>query len=137
MSGERNPEVLPLIEEVARVDKEDAVTGRVRVRTVTEETEELVREDLVQDRVEVTRVPIGREIDTVPAVRQEGNVTILSVVEEILVIEKRLMLKEEVHLKRISKVDTVEQSVVLRKQEAVIERTDVNINSQTTKEPLR
>ena len=58
-----------------------------------------------------------------PEIRQVGDTTIVPVVEEILVTEKRLVLKEEVHLQRVRTVRTHTETVMLREQQAVITRT--------------
>ena len=115
-------EVIPLVEETATVAKRDVVTGRVRVRTVTEAVEELARADVRQESVEVTRVPIDRVVETLPEIRTEGDVTILPVVEEEVVVMKRLVLKEELHIRRRVETETVEVPVTLRKQRAEVER---------------
>ena len=95
----------------------------VRVSTVTRETEKLVDEALAHERVEVENVAIGRPIDIVPPVREEGDVTIIPIVEEVLVIEKRLILKEEVHIRRVRVPDRHREVIILREQDIVIERT--------------
>ena len=48
----------------------------------------------------------------------------MPVLEEILVVEKRLILKEEVHIEQEVSQETVELPVSLRKQRAVVERFD-------------
>jgi uncharacterized protein (TIGR02271 family) len=115
-------EVIPLVEETASIGKRELVTGRVRVQTVTDTVEELARADMQQETVEVTRVPIDRMVETTPDIRTEGEVTILPVVEEVLVVEKRLVLKEELHIRRRATTETVEVPVTLRKQRAIVER---------------
>ena len=115
-------EVIPLVEETATVGKRQVVTGRVRVQTVTDTIEEVAQANVQRESVEVTRVPIDRMVDTAPEVRTEGDVTILPVVEEVLVVEKRLLLKEELHIRRRVETETVEMPVTLRKQRAVVER---------------
>ena len=115
-------EVIPLVEETATIDKRQVVTGRVRVQTVTDTVEELARADVQREIVEVTRVPIDRMVEAAPEIRTEGDVTILPVVEEVLVVEKRLVLKEELHIRRRVETETVEVPVTLRKQRAVVER---------------
>ena len=115
-------EVIPLVEEELRIDKRSVVTGKVRVRTVVDTVEEMARATLEGRQVEVVRVPIDREIDVAPAVRTEGDVVIVPVVEEILVVEKRLVLKEELRLQPRKTEETVEVPVTLRKQRAVFER---------------
>jgi len=115
-------EVIPLVEEELRIDKRSVVTGKVRVRTVVDTVEEMARATLEGRQVEVVRVPIDREIDVAPAVRTEGDVVIVPVVEEVLVVEKRLVLKEELRLQPRKTEETVEVPVTLRKQRAVVER---------------
>jgi stress response protein YsnF len=85
-------EVIPLVEETATVGKRQVVTGRVRVQTVTETVEELAHADVQRETVEVTRVPFDKVVETAPEIRTEGDVTIVPVLEEVLVVEKRLML---------------------------------------------
>lgn len=118
----RTEERIPLVEEEVRLDKEERVTGRVRIRTVTDEDEEIVRATLDEEAVEVERVPIGRTVDVAPDIRTEGDVTIIPVVEEVLVVEKRLVLKEELHVRRSRTSETLAVPVKVRKQRAVVER---------------
>jgi uncharacterized protein (TIGR02271 family) len=115
-------EAIPLLDEELRVEKQSVATGKVRVRTLVENVEEIARAELTEERVEVTRVPVGREVRTAPAVRDEGGVLIVPVMEEVLVVEKRLILKEELHIRRHAAKQDVEVPVTLRKQRAVIER---------------
>jgi uncharacterized protein (TIGR02271 family) len=117
--------VLPLIEEELRVAKHEAVTGRVRVRTVNDTAEELVRQELQGERVDVERVPVDKLVEPgaePPQVRTEGNVTILPIMEEVLVVEKRLLIKEELRITRHPTTEIAEIPVTVRKQRAVVER---------------
>ena len=102
-------------------------TGRVRVQVHTTSQDHLVDEELTQERVQVERVAIGRVVDAAPPTRQEGDTTVLSIVEEVLVVERRLVLKEEVRLTRVRVVDHHRETVSLRTQEAVIDRLPVQI----------
>jgi uncharacterized protein (TIGR02271 family) len=113
---------IPLAEEEVRIDKREVPTGRVRVRTATEVVEELARATLDEDVVEVTRVAVGREVEIAPEVRTEDGVVIVPVLEEVLVVEKRLFLKEELHIRRSVTQEEVEVPITLRKQRAVVER---------------
>src|SRR5215210_5137780 len=119
-------DVVPAVEEELRVSKQQVVKGRVRVRTVVDTVEEVAREALQSETVEVSRVPIDREVTEAPAVRSEGDVTIVPVLEEVLVVEKRLVLKEELHLRRKVETETFEAPVTLRKQRVEVERLDEN-----------
>ena len=130
---EDRSQVIPLVEETVRIDKNEAVTGRVTVRTVTEEIDHVVGQDLDEETVEITRVPVDREVAEAPAIRQEGNVTIISLVEEVVVVTKRLVVREEVHITRIRSTERVETTVGLRKQTAIVER--VTADQQTSENP--
>ena len=118
-------ETLQIVNETASLEKRDRLTGRVRVSTRTEVTDELVSAALESNEVEVTRLPINRQVDVAPPMRSEGNVTIVPVVEEILVVEKRLVLVEDIHIRQVTTTQSVEVPVSLRKQHAEIERDDV------------
>lgn len=62
------------------------------------ETQETVDLPLVKEQVEVRHVPVGRWIEVPVSMRQEGDTIILPIMEEVLVVEKRLRLVEEVHV---------------------------------------
>lgn len=119
--------VIPLLEETAHVSKRLVETGRVRVRTQTEVTEHILRETLRSDAVGVTRVPVDRVIkegEVAPQVRTEAGVTIIPVLEEVLVVEKRLVLKEEIHIHQTTMGQDVEVPVTVHKQHAIVERIE-------------
>jgi uncharacterized protein (TIGR02271 family) len=114
--------LIPLVAEELSVAKQPIVTGRVQVSTVTREREELVDELLAREQVEIERVPVGRTLNEPPAVRAEGDTLIIPVVEEVLVVERRLLLKEEVHVRRVRATERHQERVSLRRQETVITR---------------
>jgi stress response protein YsnF len=115
---------IPLAKEQAEIQVEPKLAGRVRVTTKTHEIEDRATATLEHSDLQVTRVPIDQVVDVAPEVRVEGDVTIVPVLEEVLVVEKRLVLKEELHIKRVRNIETVDVPVKLRKQEATIERID-------------
>jgi stress response protein YsnF len=115
---------IPVVEERAVVRKRRKVTGAVRVRTVVREAEEVVDEPVSVERVEVERVPVGRWVEAAPEVRQEGDTTIIPVLEEVVVVEKRLRLVEEVRVTRRRRTEHASERVALRREEVVVERLD-------------
>src|SRR3954464_8937434 len=92
--------VVPLISEELRLEKRETSTGKVRVQTVVETVDELARATLEEDSLALKRVPVGKEVVEPPAIRTEGDVTIIPIVEERMIVEKRLVLVEEVHIRR-------------------------------------
>ena len=77
---------------------------------------------LTSERVEIETIPMNLQIDAVPEVRQEGDTTIVPVVEERLVVKRQLLLKEEVRIRRVRSTERHQQTVKLRYQEAVVTR---------------
>ena len=116
-------EVIPLIEERLTVGKRVVETGRVRVTTTVEERTETIAAELKRDNVVVERTPINREIETTPEVRWEGDTFVVPIVEEVLVVEKRLVLKEELRIRPQKTTEHVEQPVVVRRTVASVERS--------------
>jgi uncharacterized protein (TIGR02271 family) len=114
--------VVPLHAEEVSVAKRRVVTGRVKVGTVTRESEQLVEELLEHEHVEVERTAIGKQVDKAPRVREEGDTLIIPILEEIVVVERRLLLKEEVRVRRTREKQPYQERVLVRKQEAVITR---------------
>ncbi|WP_428534177.1 DUF2382 domain-containing protein [Rhodopila sp.] len=93
-----------------------------RVNVVTREHDHQIDAELTNQTIEIDRISIGRVIDAVPPVRHEGDTTIVSIVEEILFVERRLMLKEEVRIRQVRTTQHHSETVVLREQDAEITR---------------
>lgn len=121
--------VVPVIEESLVVDKRVVDQGGYRIVKSVDVREEVVDEPLVAHTVDVERRIIGRLLPSmeVPASRQEGNTWIVSVVEEVLVTEKRLMLKEELHIRRTESVTRHPQTFSLRSESVTIERLEPGV----------
>ena len=118
---------VPVVEEALTVERREGETGRVRVRTFVDERLETVSTDLNRRRVIVDRVPIGREIASAPSVREEDDGTVVvPVFEERVVIEKRLFLVEELHLRPTDEHTPFTAEVSRRVMRATIERDDLN-----------
>jgi len=116
--------VVPIIVEDIDVETRTVETGRVRVTKVVHEREEVVDEPLYREELDVERVAVNRVVEGPVPVRQEGDVTIVPVLEEVLVVEKRLMLKEELRITRRRVEEHKPQRVALRAEEVTAERID-------------
>ena len=123
MRDQQEAAAIPLAEEPLHVSKRP-VERRVRVRTVTEDVPELLREELRSERVFVDRVAVDRELTGEPEIRREGNVIIVPVVEERLIVERRLFVVEELHIRRETGVEVVETPVTLRRQRVVMDKEE-------------
>jgi uncharacterized protein (TIGR02271 family) len=114
--------VIPVMAERLDVSRRVTETGTVRLRKVVQEREELVEQPVTRETVTVERVPVNRVVDGPVAPRQEGDTLILPVMEEVLVVERRLVLKEEVRVVRTRVTEPTSQRVTLRTEQIVVER---------------
>jgi uncharacterized protein (TIGR02271 family) len=116
--------VVPVVEEQLVIDKRQVDTGRVRVHKKIDKRQETVDLPLTRERVDVRRVVIDREVNDFLPIRREGDTTIIPVVEELLVVEKKLRLKEEIHIIRRREEERHIEEVTLEAERAEIERID-------------
>jgi hypothetical protein len=124
MAAKKSPSSpVPIIEEQMRVGKRHRLSGQVRVRTITETLNELTTASLSQKHVEVRRVAINRDVDEAPSIRRSGYLLIVPVLEEVLVIEKRLRLREELHIRQLTRRREVKVPLKQRVQRATVERS--------------
>ena len=128
------PLVLPVMEETLTVETRPVETGRVRLRKVVHEREELVDPPRLREEVSIERVPVNRVVEGPVPVRYEGDTMIVSVLEEVLVVDTRLLLKEEVHITTRRTETHTAQRVTLRHEDVTIERVDRERNELNSQE---
>ncbi|UFS69017.1 YsnF/AvaK domain-containing protein [Geomonas sp. RF6] len=116
--------VIPVVEEELRVGKRVVEDGVTRVKKVVHEREETVDMPLLKEQVHVERVPINAVIDAPVGIRQEGDVTVVPLIEEVLVVEKKLLLKEELHITKEQTTVRQPQTEVLKSEQAIVEHVD-------------
>ncbi len=123
-SGSVNAErlVVPILAEQLKISKEKVITGGVRIHKTVSERTETVNEPILQEQIEIERVAINSFVTEPPQVRYEGDVIIVPLLEEVLVVEKRLVLREEVRISKRSETIHRPQQIVLRREEATLER---------------
>lgn len=130
-------DVLPVVKEELKVGKRAVETDTVRVSTRPHEREEEVDLPLRRDEVDIERVPVNKVVDAWVPVRTEGDVTIIPVLEETMVVEKRLMLKEEVRVRLKTREIHRTERVRLRGEDVVVERTPGEQERTAGKQPRK
>jgi len=123
-ASDRDTLVVPVVAETLDVQKRWVESGRVRITKVVHQREEVVDEPLLREEVEVERIAVNRVVEGPVAIRHEGDVMIIPVLEEVLVVEKRMMLKEELHVRRRRVEESRPQRVILRTEEVAVERLE-------------
>lgn len=116
--------VIPVLQEEVQVDKRKVETAKVRIKTTVEERQETIDLPLLHEEVEVRRVPINRPVDGPVAMRQEGDTLIVPLLEEVLVVQKQLLLKEEVHISKKRTEQHHPEQVTLRSEQVSVERIE-------------
>jgi uncharacterized protein (TIGR02271 family) len=120
-----DPLVIPVIHEEIVVAKRTVETGAgIRIRKSSREEEQVVDLPLMREQVEVERVAVNRVLDAPVAVRHVGDTIVVPVMEEVLVVQKQLRLVEELHIRRTRTERRDPRTVVLRKEEATVERLE-------------
>lgn len=123
----------PVMEEDVKVGKRVIDTGRgVRIHKTVAEREQVIDQPLLQDRLDVEHVQIGRVVaeSDQPQVRYEGDTLVVPVLEEVLVVQKQLLLKEEVRITRHREAVHKPETVVLRSEQVQAERFDEGARPQ-------
>lgn len=117
-SGSDNgkPASIPVIEEKVRVERRKVETGRVAIIKKIQSREEVVDEPTISDEYRIERVPINKTVDGPVPVRRRGETTILPVMEEIVVIKKQLVLREEVHITKVRTEHHDPRRITLRRE---------------------
>jgi uncharacterized protein (TIGR02271 family) len=116
--------VIPVMEEQLTTERRQVKTGSVKIEKRVIREEKAIDLPVTHELVEVQRVRKNQVIQSIPAVRNIGGSIIIPVVEEELVITKRLVLKEEIHLVKRRVTQRTRRKVPLSKEVARVVRLD-------------
>jgi uncharacterized protein (TIGR02271 family) len=132
-SAEREePVTIAVHEEFLTPVTRDVHLGDVVIHKRVEEEPFETTVDLSRDDVLVEHVPVNREVEAAPEPRYEGDTLIIPVVEEVLVTEKRLVLREEVRVTRRRKTEQTQIHDVLRREVLDIQEQSASGDDITT-----
>ena len=122
LTADPDSRAIPLAREELRVRRRRIDRATVTLKTTTQVDPVIIDETLTADEITVTRTPIGRLIETPPEPHHEGDVLVIPVVEEVLVVERRLRLVEEVRIERRLVTRPHRETVDLRRQHLEVTR---------------
>jgi stress response protein YsnF len=123
----QDPLKVPVVREEVQVDKQVVDTGRgVRIHKTVAEHPCHIDERLTRDLVEISHVPVDRivPLDAAPATRYEGDTLVVPILEEVLVVERRVRIKEEVRITRTRREEHHAETVMLKSEQVSVERFD-------------
>jgi uncharacterized protein (TIGR02271 family) len=127
--------VVPIVAERLRVDRRRVTVGTVRVAKRTRYRDVVVEEPVAREEVLVRRVPAARFVDGPVPDRYVNGRLIISILEEVPVVIRRLRVVEELHIERRRTTVRRSQRVTVRREEALIQRERASrpsIPEQTT-----
>jgi uncharacterized protein (TIGR02271 family) len=134
MTSPEEQGTVPVVREELAVGKRTVETGEgIRVTKTVSERQQVVDELLAKEDVAVERVSVNRVVDAanIPGIRQEGSTIIVPVLEEILVVEKRTFVKEELRITSTRREVREPEKFVLRSEEVSVERFDERLDRQS------
>jgi uncharacterized protein (TIGR02271 family) len=114
--------IVPIVQEELVVDQQKRETGKVRVHKEVKTREETIDEPGYIEELVFERVPMNKVIDSPRTARYEGKTLVIPLIEEEIVVQKRLVLREELRVTKKRREVRNKQNVVLRKEEVTIDR---------------
>jgi len=126
--------VIPVIAEELIVLAMEQDIGGLRATKVVREHEMIVDEPLLREEITVERKAINRFIDVAAEVRQEGDTLIIPVMEEVMVAQRQLVLKEEVHIRKRQFQVHEPQRFTVRSEEVKLQHLPAEDNFPSSKQ---
>ena len=117
----KNTPSLNVLQEQVNIDKKIVESGKVVIHKKVHKEDKDVEVPVSHEEVEIKKVTVNKYVTEAPDVRYEGNTTIIPVIKEVAVIEKKLLLVEEIHVIKHVVEQTEEHVVPLRKEEIQVE----------------
>lgn len=116
---------IPVLEEVAMISKRAVTTGVTTVEKQVQSRNYIVPEVLKSTGARVERIPMNQQVDAThpPQIRVEQGVTIVPILEERMVVEKRLFLKEELYVRPYVEEAHCTEEITLREEHVVLKRS--------------
>lgn len=130
-STDSEKKTLPVVEEVLQV--ETKVVDGDNIRVIKKVDDETVNMPLTtrMHTYSIERVSLNEYVDSPPpAVRYDGETMVISVLEEEVVVVKRLKLVEEVRITPSQKEVVTDTAVSLKKERVIIEKGPVEKEKQ-------
>ena len=119
--GTGGEQKLDLREEELIARKELRELGEVRVRKEVEEVPGRLEVDAFREEVEIEHVPVGKVVNERVEPWEEDGELIVPVYEEQVVMVKRLVLREQLHIRRVSSTERQLFEDTLRRERVVVE----------------
>lgn len=122
MQSDDNVTVIPVVAERLSAEAAPVQTGAVRVTKRVVGEDQVVEQQLRKEHAEIKRIRVNRPVDGPQEPYRSGNTLIIPVMAEVIQIEKRLVVAEEIHITKYEELETVTQDVTVSHEEAEVQR---------------
>lgn len=116
---------VPVVEERLVAGKRQVDLGELRIHKYVEQIEEAVRQPVTRDDLVVERIPMNQPVDAPVSPRFEGDWLVVPIMKEVLVVEKRLMLVEELRIRKQQVTEEQEIRELVRHERLELEDATV------------
>jgi uncharacterized protein (TIGR02271 family) len=117
-------QTVELREEELVAHKELREVGEIAIRTEVEELPGRLEVDAYREEVEVEHVPVDRAVSERVAPWEEDGVLVVPVYEERLVVVKRLVMREQLRIRRVGTTEKQLCEQTLRRERLIVEDPD-------------
>jgi uncharacterized protein (TIGR02271 family) len=112
---------LELREEELVVQRKMREIGEAHIRTRIEEVPARLEVEATAEEVEVEHVPVGQVVSKRVDPYEDGDVLVVPIYEEQLVVTRRLLLREELRIRRVATTQHLLFEDTLRKERVEVE----------------
>ena len=127
--------VIPVLAEQLVVLTMEKDTGGVRAVKRVRQNEQLIDIPLLREQIAIERKSVQKMLEEPAQARQEGDVFIIPVMEEVLTVKRQFLLKEEIHIRKTQTQVHAPQRYLVRSEEVTIERLPAQDDSPISKQP--
>ena len=119
---QQTPVTINILKEQPLVQKQIVEKASVHIEKKVHHNEETIQIPVISEEVQVKKVPVNQYVETMPPMRYEGDTIVIPVIKEILIVEKKLLLVEEVYITKHTNTTTEEKNIILREEEIIVQR---------------
>lgn len=120
--SDRGETVIPVIEEELDIERRQIPTGKVLIHKRVDTERTVIEEPLTRDSYDIEKVAVNQLVSAPVEPFYDGDTLVLPVLEEVLVVEKRIMVREEWRIRRKQEQRQERQEVDLRRESLEVER---------------
>jgi uncharacterized protein (TIGR02271 family) len=121
-----NRDTYPVIEEKPIIGKKTVETGRIQIKKTVEEVPTRFEQTLNKEEFQISSVAVDETRDEPAQMRTEGDLTIIPVQEEVLVVIKKYLVREEIQIRKVRTERTESIEIPLKKESVSIDKKKVN-----------